>query len=183
MLSKHAPSETWVTSSSSMRTMRRRRCQHVGFVATDLSDSSLIPFFTAFSDQSDLIKAWNTQEQPSHINHLRIKLREKAKAVLDEVFSREGVNILVAPADSAFPIYSSASGKRAYFLYYMVHLILSDVLTMPGYPVATVPLGQLKYNGRPFGLCLVGREGSEETLLQFMTAFEASFPKRAVPSL
>lgn len=52
-----------------------------------------------------------------------------------------------------------------------------------GYPMATVPLGQLRYNGRPFGLCLLGRENDEETLLRFMKKYEATVGPRPIPDL
>ncbi|GAB1201928.1 hypothetical protein APSETT445_000526 [Aspergillus pseudonomiae] len=50
-----------------------------------------------------------------------------------------------------------------------------------GYPVATVPIGQLRYNGRPFGLCLVARADEEGTLLQFMEVYEKVAKPRPVP--
>lgn len=45
-----------------------------------------------------------------------------------------------------------------------------DSLSLIGsvYPVVTGPIGQLRYNDRPFGLCLVARADVEETLLWFM---------------
>lgn len=52
-----------------------------------------------------------------------------------------------------------------------------------GYPIAAVPLGQLSYNGRPFGLCLVAREHDEGILLRFMAAFELLLPRRPTPPL
>lgn len=45
-----------------------------------------------------------------------------------------------------------------------------------------MPLGILDYNGRPFGLGLVAQAGREDLMFQFMSAFEASFPKRGIPS-
>jgi hypothetical protein len=40
--------------------------------------------------------------------------------------------------------------------------------------MGTMPLGYLDYNGKPFGLAVVGK-------LEFMSAFEATFPKRHLP--
>ena len=45
-----------------------------------------------------------------------------------------------------------------------------------------MPLGILDYNGRPFGLGLVAQAGREDLMFQFMSAFEAVFPKRANPT-
>lgn len=54
-----------------------------------------------------------------------------------------------------------------------------------GYPGATAPLGQLRYNGRPFGLCLLARQNDEQTLLRFMAAYHDTIMPggRAVPDL
>ncbi|KAI5453075.1 hypothetical protein NCC49_006104 [Naganishia albida] len=52
--------------------------------------------------------------------------------------------------------------------------------SLGGLPVATVPLGTLE-NGAPFGLCFIGRWGSEAILFSLMAAFEANFPARAIP--
>ncbi|GAB1193452.1 hypothetical protein APSETT444_002668 [Aspergillus pseudonomiae] len=41
--------------------------------------------------------------------------------------------------------------------------------------------GQLRYNGRPFGLCLVARADEEGTLLQFMEVYEKVAKPRPVP--
>jgi Asp-tRNA(Asn)/Glu-tRNA(Gln) amidotransferase A subunit family amidase len=54
---------------------------------------------------------------------------------------------------------------------------------LAGYPVATVPLGQLDFNGQPFSLSTVTTAHNEGKLLHFMSAWEATFPKRAVPNL
>lgn len=51
-----------------------------------------------------------------------------------------------------------------------------------GYPIATVPLGTLSYNGRPFGLAIVAQAGREDLLFTFMSAWEACAKPRAVPS-
>lgn len=60
------------------------------------------------------------------------------------------------------------------------------MLTYPrilGYPLGHVPLGKLRYNGRPFGLCLMARADGEETLLRFISSYEAAVPPRPVPNL
>lgn len=54
---------------------------------------------------------------------------------------------------------------------------------MIGYPTATVPVGQLRYNGRPFGACLVARANEEEKLLRFQAAHELATEPRPLPSL
>jgi amidase len=44
-----------------------------------------------------------------------------------------------------------------------------------------MPLGTLDYNGRPFGLAIIGQAGKEDIMFTFMSAFEAVFEKRVVP--
>ncbi|KAK3395178.1 amidase signature domain-containing protein [Podospora didyma] len=115
-----------------------------------------------YTEQSDLIKALENNDTEAHINKLKVGLRTLGKEILDEVFDEKGITIIAAPADSPLCIHAAAAG----------------------YPIATVPLGQLKYNGRPFGLCLVAKAHQEETLLRFMAAYEGfvSDP-RSVPNL
>lgn len=45
-----------------------------------------------------------------------------------------------------------------------------------------MPLGLLDYNGRPFGLGLMGKPGREDQMFRFMSAFEAIFPQREIPA-
>jgi amidase len=55
-------------------------------------------------------------------------------------------------------------------------------LTRTGYPSATVPLGNLE-NGYPYGLFLLTKAGREDLIFNFMSAFEATFPKVMGPRL
>lgn len=50
-----------------------------------------------------------------------------------------------------------------------------------GYPIATAPVGQLRYNGRPFGLSFLARANDEVSLLRFMAAYQALAAPRPVP--
>ncbi|KAK8140053.1 amidase [Apiospora sp. TS-2023a] len=113
------------------------------------------------TDQADLIKAQERDEPEKEIKLLGEKLRAKARMILDQIYEKEKINLIAAPVDSAFCIYSAAAG----------------------YPLGHVPLGQLRYNGRPFGLCLMARADGEETLLRFMSAYESAVPPRPVPDL
>ncbi|KAM0418935.1 hypothetical protein ACHAPT_012093 [Fusarium lateritium] len=103
----------------------------------------------------------NSSDDEERIRHLKQELRATAKQVLDEMFEKEQVNLIAAPGDSALCVHAAAAG----------------------YPLATVPVGQLRYNNRPFGLCLVGKANEEETLLQFMMAYEKVAKPRPVPSI
>lgn len=103
----------------------------------------------------------NSNEPAAAVDALKATLRAKARGVLDTAFDEAGVKVLVGTCDSAFCVHAAAAG----------------------YPVCAVPLATLRYNGRPFGLCAVGRADGEEALLRFMAAYEAAMPARAVPEL
>jgi amidase len=94
---------------------------------------------------------------------------------VDKVIPEHGVDIIAFPMNSPSPRVAAAAGKKG-------HAELRFVrLTMPGYPIATVPVGTISHNGRPFGLALVAKAGREDLLFAFMSAFEANSPPRAVP--
>ncbi len=56
-------------------------------------------------------------------------------------------------------------------------------LTLLGYPIASVPLGYLDYNGRAFGMVAIAAEHGEATLVKFMGAWEATFGPRKPPPM
>jgi Asp-tRNA(Asn)/Glu-tRNA(Gln) amidotransferase A subunit family amidase len=83
--------------------------------------------------------------------------------------------------DCRIPSIASAAGEQNLPLKFVGEpQILTTCLT--GYPIATMPLGILDYNGRPFGLAIVAMAGREDLMFQFMSAFEAVSEKRGVPS-
>jgi amidase len=55
-------------------------------------------------------------------------------------------------------------------------------LNFTGYPVASLPLSYLEYNGRPFGLAAIAPANQERLLIQLMGAWEATFGKRKPPT-
>ncbi|OAA74652.1 Amidase signature domain protein [Akanthomyces lecanii RCEF 1005] len=114
-----------------------------------------------YTEQNDLIKAMNSNDPPEAVDEIKKTLRGKARTVLDTAFDEAEVNLLVGTCDSAFCVHAAAAG----------------------YPVAAVPLSTLKYNGRPFGLCVIAQADGEEALLRFMAAYEAAMPSRTVPVL
>ncbi|KAJ2968140.1 hypothetical protein NQ176_g9322 [Zarea fungicola] len=108
-----------------------------------------------YTEQNDLITAMNSSEEPEVIKNAKEKLRNKAREILAEAFDDAEVNLLVGTCDSAFCVHAAAA----------------------------VPLSTLKYNGRPFGLCVIAKANDEQALLRFMAAYEATMPARAVPVL
>ncbi|UKZ68357.1 uncharacterized protein TrAtP1_009396 [Trichoderma atroviride] len=79
---------------------------------------------------------------------------------IDKTLKEYDVDLVIAPADSPVNLLVSAAG----------------------YPSATMPLSYLKYNGRPIGLVAFTTAGGEGMLLNFLRAYENTFPKRCPPS-
>jgi amidase len=122
----------------------------------------LTAILKAYTKQDDLLRALANTDEALYIDRLKDGLRAVGRRILDEAFRSQGLNIIAAPADCSLCIHAAAAG----------------------YPIATVPLGQLRYNGRPFCLCMVAKENNEELLLRFMAAYESSMGiQRPVPKL
>ncbi|PTB49596.1 hypothetical protein M431DRAFT_500069 [Trichoderma harzianum CBS 226.95] len=80
---------------------------------------------------------------------------------IDKTLKEYDVDLIIAPADSPVNLLVSAAG----------------------YPSATMPLSYLEYNGRPIGLVAFTTAGGEGMLLNFLRAYENTFPKRRPPGL
>lgn len=78
---------------------------------------------------------------------------------LDPVFEEHNLDIIAGPADSRFVSFAAAAG----------------------YPVGCLPMAHLKESGRPFGICVIARNGGEQTLLRFMQQWEKIIPSRVLP--
>ncbi|EQL01229.1 Amidase signature domain protein [Ophiocordyceps sinensis CO18] len=114
-----------------------------------------------YTEQDDLETSLSCNEDPDSMERVKKELRAKGRQVLDKAFDDNGVNLIVGPVDSAFCIHACAAG----------------------YPLATVPVGQLRYNGRPFGMVATARLNDEEALLRFQAAYEAAWRRRPLPDL
>ena len=97
------------------------------------------------------------------------------------LFDGRGLDLIAVPQDSKIPSIATASGQS--FMTLSKTLTIANTTCPIGYPIATMPLGVLKNYGRPFGLAIMARAGREDILFTFMSAFEAEFPKRAIPTL
>ncbi|KAL1846491.1 hypothetical protein Daus18300_014241 [Diaporthe australafricana] len=127
-------------------------------VLTVDEEDAIMPI-ASYTEQGDIVKAFENEDTEENVARLRDGLRSKARSVLEPVFLENKIDIIAAPSDSPLCIHAAAAGC----------------------PIATVPLGQLTYNQRPFGLCLMAREGYEESLLRFMHLYESVAPARPVP--
>ncbi|KAF2677883.1 amidase signature enzyme [Lentithecium fluviatile CBS 122367] len=111
-------------------------------------------------NQNDLMAALQSTVPRSDLRtaheHL---LQAGGRDGLDFLFAAHQLDVIVAPGDAA----------------------LSSLAAAAGYPTAACPLSALKLNGQPFGLTLASPPHTEPTLLHFLTAYEATFPPRALP--
>lgn len=91
------------------------------------------------------------------------KTRDMTRAAIQNSFHENGVNVIMGPADGR----------------------IATVAALAGYPVATVPLGYAEFNGRAFGLNIIGLDGQEDRILEAMSAWEETFPnaRQAPPML
>ena len=98
------------------------------------------------------------EERDSMIAHMRWVGRDRG---IDELFARRGINAVIGPAESA----------------------LCQFASVAGYPIASLPLGYLRFNGRPHGLAAIAKAHEEARLIQLQSAWEVSFPARRPPPM
>ena len=111
-------------------------------------------------DQNRLKKAlYEKPSQQDYQNaglHMRHLYRENG---IDRALHQYGIDIIAAPALSR----------------------ICEVASASGYPIATLPLDQLDYNGMPFGLAFISKAHREDALFALMKASENMVGKREVP--
>jgi len=96
---------------------------------------------------------------------------------IDRAVKEHNVDIVCFPMDSPCPRVAAAAGTI------IVHEVFQvSYLFLPGYPIATAPLGTLDYNGRPFGIAAIAQAHREDALFAFLSAFESNHAKRPVPA-
>ncbi|KAK7968843.1 amidase [Apiospora saccharicola] len=136
-----------------IRNMPSRHCHHVSFHPCWTNRVTLITVVFIFVAHTDQADLIKAQERNEPEKEIKL-LGEKLRARARQILDQ---------------IYEKEN----------INLIAAP----SGYPLGHVPLGQLHYKGRPFGLCLMARADGEETLLRFMSAYESAVPPRLVPDL
>ena len=75
---------------------------------------------------------------------------------IDKCLLESDIDVIVGPADGP----------------------LCEISAAAGYPIATLPLGRLNHNGRPFGCVALASVHQEAPLIKVMSAWEATFGPR-----
>ncbi|KAK0717600.1 amidase family protein [Lasiosphaeria miniovina] len=105
-------------------------------------------------NQAGFIRALSAKMPEEEYYKLINTARDRSgKQGIDKVLEENEVDIIMGPSDGPLFCISGTAG----------------------YPVASLPLGYLDFNGRPFGL--------QKALIQAQSAWEATFPARQPPPL
>ncbi|KAH6616147.1 amidase signature domain-containing protein [Chaetomium sp. MPI-SDFR-AT-0129] len=86
-------------------------------------------------------------------------LRKSYRDAVEKCFETTGADVIMASGES----------------------YLTSIASGAGYPIASVPLGFSSYNGRPYGMEILARNGEEEKMFRVMSAWEVSFPDARKP--
>ncbi|KAI1127061.1 amidase signature domain-containing protein [Nemania abortiva] len=123
----------------------------------DHADKELPPDFPEQGRLIDTIENPISTEQ--YQNAVEVCRRVARDNGIDKVILEHELDLVAFPMDSPCPRVAAAAG----------------------YPIATMPLGTLNHNGRPFGLAIIAKAGQENIMFSFMSAFEANSKPRVVP--
>ncbi|KAJ0119828.1 hypothetical protein J7T55_014033 [Diaporthe amygdali] len=114
-----------------------------------------------FSTQTELIKcrddAMTKEKHDAAAAALRRLAREEGMA---QLMRDQDLDIVLSSSDATLISFSACAG----------------------WPVATVPVGNLTKNGQPWGFFALARDGSVDVLLRFMKAFHGSFARVKGPT-
>ncbi|KAL9114672.1 MAG: hypothetical protein Q9227_001350 [Pyrenula ochraceoflavens] len=102
--------------------------------------------------------SYTLEQSKRAIAHCRQVARDLG---IDKTLRDNDIDVIIGPADSSLTVLVAAAG----------------------YPIASLPLSTYKGNGRPFGLVVMAGQWQEGLLIRVMSAWEKSFPVRAVPNL
>ncbi|TQV94633.1 hypothetical protein V2A60_005656 [Cordyceps javanica] len=116
-----------------------------------------------YNSQSELIAAVNSKMRPEMLQNIIPRLRHLAgDNGMSEVMRRSGdLDIVLSSSECQLVTYAAAAG----------------------WPCATVPLGNWRKNGQPYGMFALSKDGDEETLLRFVSAWGRVFDGVQAPDL
>jgi amidase len=115
----------------------------------------------------------STGEYEAHLQNIHEIGRTKG---IDKILEKFELDVIIGPADSQLTKIAAAAGE----------IYINDYcteLTILGYPVASLPLDYLEYNGRAFGMVAIAGANSEAKLFELMSAWESTFNPVKPPPL
>lgn len=113
------------------------------------------------------------EEYKAHLENIHEIGRTKG---IDKTLESFELDVIIGPADSQLAKIAAAAGE-IYINGYCTEL------TMSGYPVASLPLDYLEYNGRAFGMVVIAGANGEAKLFELMSAWESNFNPVKPPPL
>ncbi|THV52153.1 hypothetical protein BGAL_0087g00130 [Botrytis galanthina] len=111
-----------------------------------------------YPNQDLLVLALNADHDKERRQILQTHIESAADKFLD-LFIKYDVDVIMAPSDSGLYNFSAAGG----------------------FPIATLPISCIDFNGRPFGLTIAAPPHKEAMLFKAMHAWETTFPSRQPP--
>jgi len=108
--------------------------------------------------ETALKNIFDSSQRQKHLEIIRSVGRDRG---IDATLSKYNIDVIIGPNEGEW----------------------TSLAACAGYPLATLPLGYLDYNGRPFALLAVAKAHQEATLIKVMSAWEATFPARKPPPL
>ncbi|KAF4124991.1 amidase [Geosmithia morbida] len=113
-------------------------------------------------NQDTLIRALSAHMPDDEYRSIISSARERCgKNGIDKALAENDVDVIIGPGDG--PMFC--------------------VPSTAGYPVASLPLGYLDFNGRPFGMQITAGAHQEALIIQAQSAWEHTFPFRRPPPL
>ncbi|ROV92149.1 hypothetical protein VSDG_07550 [Cytospora chrysosperma] len=107
-----------------------------------------------YTTQTELIKCRNDTMLPEKHDAAAAAIRRLAKEDgMAKLMRHRNLDIILSASDSSLIGFSACAG----------------------WPVATVPVGNLSKNGQPWGMFVLARDGNTDLLLRFMRAFHGCF--------
>ncbi|KAL6693351.1 amidase signature domain-containing protein [Trichoderma pleuroticola] len=125
---------------------------------SDHKDLELPPAFPGQEQLENTLKINLTEEKRQEIVSFIRKIAKDDG--FDRIFEETGAEVLIGPLDGRIVTVAAAAG----------------------YPAGVAPLGYAdNYNGRAYGVAIVAKAGNEGKILQAMSAWEKTMPRRIPP--
>ncbi|PQK12738.1 hypothetical protein BB8028_0003g13530 [Beauveria bassiana] len=116
-----------------------------------------------YDTQTELIAAANSKMRPEMLQDIVTRLRHLAgDNGISDIMRRNGdLDIVLSSSECQLVTYAACAG----------------------WPCATVPLGNWRKNGQPYGMFALSKNGDEKTLLRFVCAWGKAFDGTQAPDL